>query len=150
MSDIKIKYGVGEIHFSERDEQWLAYIDTIQIARRSKLREVKKAIDQHGNEEKKLERHTAILKRYNVPFETVTVTSYPENSWRGRQAWVTRVEGAKKRREQVVLSDLYEDIPKNHVIISELKDIAAQIDALREKQDKLETKLEKYKQREIK
>jgi hypothetical protein len=149
MSDIKIKYGQGEIVYLEREDQWYVYIDTVQIGRRSKLSEAKKVIDQHGEEEKKLERHTAILKNYRNGFVTVTVTSYADGSWGGPKAWVTRIEGGKKTRSQESISDLYEDSPKNQVIASEWKSIEAEIEALHKRRDALQIKLEKYTKRKI-
>jgi hypothetical protein len=150
MSEIKIKYGRGQIAYDERKDQWYVYIDNVLVAHRSKLSDAKKAIDQHGDEEKKLERHTAILKNYREGFVTVEVTSYPEeSSWGGPKAWVTRTEGNRKTRSQESISDLYEDSPKNHVIISQLKAIEAEIEALHKKRDALQVKLEKYTQRKI-
>lgn len=149
MSEIRLAYGSGQIKFSEFSEKWIASIDGEIIGERASLKEAKRLIEKHGEDEKSLKRHTALYRRgygSDQNFETVTVTSYPENGWRGAEAWVTK---ANKRREKVTISDLREDCPKNHVLVSEIKSLREQIEALTDKINKAEGKLQHYTKRSI-
>jgi hypothetical protein len=149
MSDIKIKYGRGEITYWEAQEYWNVTAEGAVLGHRSSLKEAKKLIDKLGDEEKKLERHAALLKRYSGPYQTVTVTSYPEETWGGPKAWVTRTEGGKKIRSQESFNDLYEDTAKNQAIVAELLGLDEKIEVLNKEKHALRAKLEKYTKRKI-
>lgn len=146
MSDIRMKYGDGEIYYDERSEKWRASVGTEAIGERSSLKEAKRLIDQHGEEEKKFERHTALHRHYGNPWEQVTVTSYPEErGWRGACAWITRAD--KRSREKVTLTELREDNERNGQITKELAEVRKEIESLRTQESKLERSLTAYKER---
>lgn len=144
----KVKYGDGEIHYSEHNEKWEAYIKDESIGSRCTLADARKLIDKHGEEEKTFKRHTALMCGSRFDREegwlTVTVTSYPETTWGGPKAWITK---PSKRREQKELSYLREDNKKNHDLIAKVGEVDKQIKALEVKKEALLESMDDYKKR---
>jgi hypothetical protein len=138
---VEEKYGEYVIKYSETRDRFEADLDGMQEASSSKLSELKKRLDKIGDEKKAFIKVKVFQINYDNGAANLIeghVTSRAEDGG----AWVTWQTG--KREKCGSYRAPYVDTPQNRAAFSQIQTLYADRCVLREKQDAIVEKLQKY------